>query len=430
MAAPLLSLVMTREPAPPILPISNAARLEQLLLAGMLLTSELELESLLQRVTDIAVSVIGARYAAIGVVAPDGRTLESFTTTGISHELRHDIGTPPKGHGILGLVIREARVIRLPDLTRHPDSFGFPPHHPPMHSFLGVPIQGRQGVFGNLYLTEKLGGGYFTDEDEHIALLLAVQTGAAVENARLHEQSARLLAEVQQLQRSRERFFAMVNHELRNALAGVYGWAEMLVRKKAPADIPRAAYEVLDSAEQAVALISDLLDLSRLDENRLRPVFASVEPGQVARKALGRVTPAAEAKQVQLEAQVSRALPNCQTDVHRVEQILINLLTNAIRHTPPGTRVTVTVRSSAPDRIAFVVDDQGPGVAGEDIERIFDIYETKAGEEGGGVGLGLPLSRRLARLLGGDLVAVHQPAGGGRFVLQLPTVHEPTPAQG
>ena len=97
---------------------------------------------------------------------------------------------------------------------------------------------GRRGVFGNLYLTEKLGGEAFTDEDEHIAVLLAATTAAAVENARLHEESARLLEEVQQLHRTRERFFAMVNHELRNALAAVYGWAEMLVRKKDPATVP------------------------------------------------------------------------------------------------------------------------------------------------------------------------------------------------
>ena len=135
--------------------------------------------------------------------------------------------------------MRDRRILRIADLQKHPDSTGFPPGHPPMQSFLGVPIDRRRGVFGILYLTEKLGGPAFTEEDEHIARLLAAQAAAAVENARLHEESARLLEEVQQLQRSRERFFAMVNHELRNALAGVYGWAEMLVRKKDPATVPR-----------------------------------------------------------------------------------------------------------------------------------------------------------------------------------------------
>ena len=397
-----------------------AARLEHLLSSSLLLTSELSLERVLQRVSDIAVDLIGAKFAAIGLLAADGRTLESFTTAGMTEEERLRIGPPPKGHGIIGLVIREARVIRLPDLGRHPDSFGFPPHHPSMHSFLGVPIRGREGVFGNLYCTEKTGGGHFTDEDEYVALLLAAQTAAAVENARLHEQSARLLSEVQQLQRSRERFFAMVNHELRNSIAGVFGWAEMLVRRKDPATVPRAAFEVLEAAEQSIALVNDLLDLSRLDEDRLRPHFAAVDSAFVARKSAGRCMPQAGAKGVRLQVDAPRDLPPCHTDAHRVEQILVNLLTNAIRHTPTDSQVSITVRSDT-ERILYVVKDEGPGIDASQLERVFDIYETKAEEEGHGLGLGLPLSRRLARLLGGDLVAVHRPNGGGRLVLELPT---------
>ena len=218
---------------------STQLRLERLLSASLMLATEVSVERVLQKVVDIAVDLIGARYAALGVVSADGRTLEKFVTTGMTSDQRHAIGHEPRGHGVLGLVIREATVVRLPDLTRHPDSFGFPPNHPIMHSFLGVPIIGRRGVFGNLYLTEKLGGGLFTEDDEYIALLLAAQAAASVENARLHGDSARLLAEVQQLQRTRERFFAMVNHELRNAIAGVYGWAEMLVRRKEPGEVPR-----------------------------------------------------------------------------------------------------------------------------------------------------------------------------------------------
>ncbi|MDX2192465.1 MAG: GAF domain-containing sensor histidine kinase [Gemmatimonadales bacterium] len=401
-------------------PSFQERRLEALLEASRLFTSDTELGHLLQRVTDVAAELIGARYAAIGVIAPDGARLQSFTTSGISEELRHLIGHPPEGHGILGLVIRESRAIRLPDLMRHPDSFGFPPHHPHMHSFLGAPIVGRQGVFGNLYLTEKLGGGLFTDEDESLVLLLAAQAAAAVENARLHEERERLLNEVQILQRRRERFFAMVNHELRNALAGVYGWAEMLVRRKDPTTVPRAAFEVLDSAEGAVALINDLLDLSRLDEERMRPQISRVDPLVLARRAVTRVTPAAQAKGVELTVTAARRLHTIPTDSTRVEQILINLLTNAIRHTPASTRVRVSVAELEAGVLTFTVEDEGAGVAVDDLERIFDIYETKPGEEGKGVGLGLPLSRRLARLLGGQLRAVHRPMMGGCFLLELP----------
>jgi signal transduction histidine kinase len=404
-------------------PVPSSERLERLVVATSSLITEVSLEGVLQRVVEVAATVIGARFAAIGVLGPDGRLMESFITHGIDPEQRALIGPPPRGHGILGLVIRAARPIRLPDLALHPDSYGFPPHHPPMHSFLGVPIVGKRGVFGNLYLTEKLGGGVFAEEDEHIAVLLAAITAAAVENARLHEESARLLEEVQQLHRARERFFAMVNHELRNALAAVYGWAEMLVRKKDPASVPRAAFEVLDSAQQAVGLINDLLDLSRLDEDRLKPVIRATEPGSMARRAVGRVTPAAAARRVAVEVQVAPDLPSCETDASRVEQILLNLLGNAIQHTPEGS--TVRLHVTTRDRVVvYTVEDEGSGIDEAEVERVFDIYETKASGESRGAGLGLPLSRRLARLLGGELRAVVRPQRGGCFILELPAALE------
>jgi signal transduction histidine kinase len=398
-------------------------RLERLIYATSALITELSLDGVLQRVVQVAAEVIGAHYAAIGVLAPDGRVLESFTTHGISDEVRARIGPLPRGHGILGLVIRDPRPIRLPDLTKHPDSYGFPPHHPPMHSFLGVPIVGRRGVFGNLYLTEKIDAETFSADDEHMAVVLAAITAAAVENARLHEESARLLEEVQSLHRTRERFFAMVNHELRNALAAVFGWSEMLVRKKDPATVPRAAFEVLDSAKQAIGLINDLLDLSRLDEDRLKPIIRSVEPGSVARRAIGRITPAAEARQIRLELSTPAGLPSCETDASRLEQILVNLLGNAIHHTPDASTVRVRIAAAA-GMVQYVVEDEGPGVPESEAERIFDIYVTKAGGESRGAGLGLPLSRRLARLLGGELRAVPHLDAGGRFVLELPATRE------
>jgi signal transduction histidine kinase len=292
-----------------------------------------------------------------------------------------------------------------------------------MHSFLGVPIVGRRGAFGNLYLTEKVGGALFTEEDEYIAVLLANSVGAVVENARHHEESARLLEEVHELHRTRERFFAMVNHELRNALAAVYGWSEMLVRKKDPSTVPPAAYEVLDSAQQAIGLINDLLDLSRLDEDRLKPVIRTIEPGSVAKRAAGRMEPAAKARRVTLVLDIASSLPGCETDVSRVEQILVNLLGNAIQHTPEGTSVRLEL-SAEEGFVVFTVRDQGPGVPATELEHIFDIYTSKKEGDTQGVGLGLPLSRRLARLLGGDLVAVATDGDGGEFRLQLPATRE------
>src|SRR6188508_725092 len=319
----------------PDFPPSLSDRLERLAHEIPALISEVSLEGVLQRAADLAAEMIGARYAAVGMLSLDGRNLESFTVHGMTAEEQDRIGTLPKGLGILGLVIHEGRSIRMADLMAHQASYGFPPNHPPMHSFLGVPIVGKRGVLGDLYLTEKLGASEFTAEDEHLAKLLAAKVSAAIENARLHEDSARLLEEVQRLHRARERFFAMVNHELRNALAAVYGWAEMLVRKKDPTTVPRAAFEVLDSAQQAIGLINDLLDLSRLDEDRLKPVIRAVDPASVAHKALSRMTPTAAGKAA-LQLEVDADLPACNTDASRVEQILVNLMGNAIQHCAPG----------------------------------------------------------------------------------------------
>lgn len=394
-------------------------RLRQLVTATSALITDVSLDGVLQRAVQVAAEVIGARYAAIGVVGPGGKSLESFTTYGIDPELQNHMGPRPTGYGVLGLVIRERKPIRLTDLTRHPDSCGFPPNHPPMRSFLGVPIVGQHGVFGNLYLTEKNGGDSFTDEDEDLAILLAAKVAAAIENARHHEESARLLEELHQLQRTRERFFAMVNHELRNALAAVYGWSEMLVRKKDPATVPHAAFEVLGSATHAIGLINDLLDLSRLDEDRLRPNIRTVDPLSMARRAITRVTPAADQKGVSLRLVATPELPNCATDASRVEQILINLLGNAIKYAPGQSAVRVSIAPGS-ERVVYRVEDDGPGVPPADVERIFDIYVTKTDEETRGLGLGLPISRRLARLLGGELRAVSRRGEGGCFILEVP----------
>ena len=403
---------------PQRIPISED-RLKTLIEVGLLLTSELSLDGLLQRLAEHSAQLLGARYAAIGVLNREATGLAAFYTHGIDEAARARIGNLPRGHGILGVLIREPRVLRLPDLGRHPSSYGFPPHHPTMKSFLGAPIVGRRGVFGNIYLTEKINADGFTEEDEGLIVLLAAQAAAAVDNARLHEESARLLEEVQTLHRSRERFFAMVNHELRNALAATYGWAEMLVRKKDPASVPRAAYEVLEAAGQAVALISDLLDLSRLDENRLRPVIQAVDPPALVRRTVARLMPMADTKGVTQLVEVEAAVPTIQTDSNRVEQILINLLTNAIRHSPERGTVRILLREVG-DRIRFEVRDEGPGIPHSEVEQVFDVYVTKAGEESRGSGLGLPLSRRLARLLGGALTAVSNEGAGGCFVLELP----------
>ncbi len=168
-------------------------RLRVLVDAGISLTSELSLDVLLQRIVDTAAELTGARYAALGVIDPSGQSLERFLTSGVDEATHQAIGELPRGRGILGVLIREARPLRLHDLADDPRSVGFPRNHPPMRTFLGVPILLRSTAYGNLYLTEKESGGDFTAEDEELTQVLATQAAVAIENARLYESSTRWL---------------------------------------------------------------------------------------------------------------------------------------------------------------------------------------------------------------------------------------------
>lgn len=166
--------------------VAGPRSLRQLLDAVLTIGSDLDLPLMLERIIQSAVELVDATYGALGVLDDTGTRLAQFVTVGVDDETHRAIGHLPEGHGILGLLIVDAKPLRLPDLTAHPDSRGFPPNHPPMHSFLGVPIRLRDTVFGNLYLTDKRSGEEFSEVDEELAIGLASAAGVAIENARLH----------------------------------------------------------------------------------------------------------------------------------------------------------------------------------------------------------------------------------------------------
>lgn len=163
---------------------------QALLDAVIAISSDLDLTSVLTRIVESATQLTSAQYAALGVIGSDGDLVE-FVTTGMDQAERDRIGDLPRGRGILGLLIDEPKAIRLPELGSHPKSSGFPPNHPPMNSFLGVPVRIRGTVFGNLYLTEKAGGAQFTEQDELLVEALATAAGFVIENARAYGLSER-----------------------------------------------------------------------------------------------------------------------------------------------------------------------------------------------------------------------------------------------
>ncbi|MBH0781080.1 sensor histidine kinase [Nocardia bovistercoris] len=166
-------------------------RMDRLIEAMLVVTAGLDLDNTLRTIVHAAIELVDARYGALGVrdTEAGGKQLVEFVYEGIDDRTRVMIGDLPRGHGVLGVLIEHPEPIRLTNLSDHPASVGFPAHHPPMHTFLGVPVQVREEVFGNLYLTEKASGKEFTDDDEIVVQALAAAAGIAIENARLYEQS-------------------------------------------------------------------------------------------------------------------------------------------------------------------------------------------------------------------------------------------------
>jgi len=169
---------------------STRDRMDALLESVFAVASGLDLDATLRKIVQAAMELANARYGALGVLGADGQ-LTDFVYLGIDDEARELIGDLPTGHGVLGVVIEEGKPLRLPDLSQHPTSVGFPPNHPPMRAFLGVPVRARGEVFGRLYLTEKRDGQPFTEDDEAIVQALAGAAGIAVDNARLYEEARR-----------------------------------------------------------------------------------------------------------------------------------------------------------------------------------------------------------------------------------------------
>ncbi|MEU4791236.1 GAF domain-containing sensor histidine kinase [Micromonospora tulbaghiae] len=247
--------------------VTSRERLRALLDAVVGIGSDLDLRSTLQRIVQSACELAGAQYGALGVIGPD-RMLHDFIVHGIGPELHAKIGELPHGRGVLGLLIDEPKPLRMPDITKHPKSYGFPPNHPPMHSFLGVPVRIRDHVWGNLYLAEKQGATEFTEDDEEIVVALAAAAGVAIENARLYALAHR-----------RERWLAAAA-EITSVLLGEVRRTDALTL------VARRAREVAE-AELALVLLYDEDEAQFTVE-----VVDGADP--VTRELVGAVLPAAE----------------------------------------------------------------------------------------------------------------------------------------
>ncbi len=448
-------------------------RLHDLHAAGLAVMSDLDLGELLNRVADEARKLTGAKYAALGVMKPDGPGLSHFITSGMTREEVERMGPPPTGRGLLGAVIKEGKALRLVDAHADPRAVGVPEGHPVPNSFLGVPVRVRDRVIGNLYLINKAEDEPFTEQDQTLVEMLAAQAAVAIENARLFAESERLLAELNAAHRARNRLHAYVNHDLRNALHGVSLWAERLEQAAAgtpgpfqPEEAGVIARKILRGSGHALRLVRDVLDLARLEEGRLQTWPRRVVISDLIEAAMDSIAPEAERREVKLVFDPPAVRLELVADPDRVLQITLNLLSNAVKFSSSGASVALgadfgngrideqSSRTPAkgeaavepsrtpakgeaavePSRtpadeeshqdgwVSIWVEDKGPGIPPEDLERIWkDFQQVNPEDSERGTGIGLALSRQLAEHMGGRLTVESRVGEGSRFTLWMPT---------
>jgi signal transduction histidine kinase len=601
-------------------------RIESLLAlnrAALAITGELELDSLLQMIVDVARELVGCKYAALGVLGEDGY-IERFPTSGVSKEEREKIGAPPRGHGLLGVMLRAGRSLRVPEISKDPRRVGFPPHHPPMTSLLGVPIFVRGRLAGDLYLTEKDGGPEFSEEDEWLVQLLATHAATALTNAELHAEKVRAnnslrsllrvtqainrsvhldrvlpvivqstmellgasgaavyllekshiparvpsgmenrgqfvtarygvglkggrrgrritvsvegtvagrairtgrtqvindlsrepdkvlaqltgaktlaslavvplrvgdeilgvlsayserksafdpeavelmqafgaqasaalynaqlyeiaqrgreAAELEQqrmreLEQMKDEFLSTAAHELRTPLTSIRmsaGLAQEQLQHLVDQGVidPRLADLmglVAEGSQRMQSLVNDLLDLTRLEQGRTSLATENLDMREVVRESVATTEALFESKGQKLAVHLPETYCGVKGDRQRLEQLVINLLSNAHKYSPPGSQVEVRAVRSV-DEVKVSVRDNGPGVPPEERERIFERFVRSSlhrNDRTASTGLGLPIARTIAEMHRGRLWIDPAPGGGSIFTLVLPVAGEP-----
>jgi signal transduction histidine kinase/DNA-binding response OmpR family regulator len=426
---------------------------------GTALASELDLERIVQLVTDEATALTGAASGAFfyNVVDParGGEAYTLYALAGVPRE--RFAGFPhPRSTPVFGPTFRGEGVVRSDDITRDPrygqlaPHFGMPKGHLHVRSYLAVPVRSRTGeVLGGLFFGHEE-PSVFTEREERLVVGIAGWAAVAMDNARLYaaERQAREGAEA--AARTKTEFLATMSHEFRTPLNAILGYAQLLELGVLGPNTPAQQLHLerlQASARHLLGLIDDVLDVAKVDADRLVVRRDRLLTGAVVAAAVAVVQPQATTKGVRL-MDLGATEPGVPYigDEHRVRQVLVNLLANAVKFTPSGGQVTVTCgaaqepepgvwRNAAASSHgsdgadhgggwAFVrITDTGPGMDAELLDRIFEPFvqgDPALTREHGGTGLGLAISRRLARLMNGDVVVRSQPGAGATFTVWLP----------
>jgi len=342
----------------------GVAEFEALVEATRAIAEVLDVEAVLRLIVESVRDLVGAEYAALGIVDSTGR-IERFITIGVTTEERARIGAPPRGHGLLGLIIRERHSYRIPDIASHPASFGFPPNHPRMQSFLGVAVVSQGRSVGNLYLTNKRDAPEFTESDQMLVEMFALRAGIAIENARLHEQVQRL-AVVEERER-----IAKDLHD--GVIQAIYGVALSLEDVPAMMD---------DEPDEASARIDRAIDSLNLTIREIRNFILGLRSELLhgADLLAGLATLANEfgatgSSEIELDLAIDPDLAAAIPTSTRVQllQMTREALSNAARHA--RARRTKIVMRVEDGMLVLRVEDDGVG------------FDTKADRSAGHLGL-------------------------------------------
>jgi signal transduction histidine kinase/CheY-like chemotaxis protein len=413
-----------------------AMRLQQLNSASLAINTAITTEAVLRETTEQARALIDAHQAVTSLTIGQ-QWAQTITAISLSDKYAawRSYNVPPDNSGIYSLVCRTNKPMRLTqaELEAHWAWRGFggeAASHPPMRGWLAVPLIGRDGSnIGIIQLSDKR-DGEFTAADEALLVQLAQMASVALENQQLYDQEQMARAQAEEASRLKDDFLATVSHELRTPLTSILGYAHLLhTRKRDEAYVTQTTEKILRSAQSQAQLIEDILDVSRIVSGKLRLSPQKIDLRLVIADAIDTVSPAIQAKGLQLQTVLPPEAAIVLGDPHRLQQVIWNLLSNAVKFTPNGGAVRL-VLEQCDDLTDLTVSDTGRGIDPEFLPYVFDRFRQAEGSSTrafGGLGLGLSIVRHLVELHGGSVRAHSAGVGAGAaFTVRLPTaVHDP-----